>query len=121
MDGNVTTQKLADGAVTTSKITDGAVTFNKLSSGVQNRITSLERGVNDLKEGVALAMAMANAPIYLNGENTFSVSLGVGFYDSETAGAFKGAVKLAPNAILTGSIAFSDNEIGGGVGLGFGF
>ena len=97
------------------------MTFDKLAPAVQNRITTLENDVDDLREGVALAMAMANAPIILDGDKQFSLSVGLGFYDSEAAGSVKAAMKLGQNGILTGSVAFSENETAGGVGVGFGF
>lgn len=77
--------------------------------------------MNSLKAGVALAMATANAPVLLGGDNKFSLSLGFGFYDDQTAGALKGAMRLTDQAILTGSFAVSEEEMGGGIGIGFGF
>ena len=97
------------------------MSFDKLAPTVQNRITTLESDVSDLRVGVALAMAMANAPIVLDGDKKFSISVGLGFYDSEAAGSVKAAMKLGQNGILTGSAAFSDNETAAGVGVGFGF
>lgn len=71
----VTTNKINDLAVTTNKIADNAVTFNKLSVGVQNRIIGLEDDVQSLKGGVAMAMAIANSPVILDGDKTFSLSV----------------------------------------------
>lgn len=119
--GAVDSNAIADNSITTHHLQDNSVTFSKLGTDVQNRITSLEENVDGLKGGLAMAMATANAPLLLQGDKTFSLSLGLGFYDDKTAGALKGGLKLSENAILSGSVAFGEDNIGGGVGIGIGF
>lgn len=119
--GVISSTSIADDSVTTNKIANNAVTFNKLGVDVQNRITSLEDDVTSLKGGVAMAMAAANAPVLLQGDKNFSVSLGLGFYDDQAAGAVKGAFKINNNAVLTGSLALASDNVGGGLGIGIGF
>lgn len=119
--GAIDSNAIADNSITTNHLQDNSVTFSKLGTDVQNRITNLEDSVDGLKGGLAMAMATANAPLLLQGDKTFSLSLGLGFYDDKTAGALKGGLKLSDNAILSGSVAFGDDNIGGGVGIGIGF
>ena len=119
--GVISSVSIADDSITTDKIADNAVTFNKLGADVQNRFTNLEEDVSSLKGGVAMALATANAPILLQGDKTFSLSLGLGFYDDQTAGAVKGAFRINNNAIVTGSLAVAGENVGGGVGIGIGF
>ena len=127
-DDTIRSRDIKDETIRSRDIKDGTVAFVDLAPEVVNKINSnmmaTQRNREDIDkntEGIALAMAIANAPVILDGDKTFSLSIGLGFFDDATAGAFKGALKLAPNAILTGSVAVTDDEVGGGVGVGFGF
>jgi len=86
-----------------------------------NRIESLEDDVDELFGGVALSMAMSNAPLIDDG-NTFFASGGVGFYGGETGYAARLGFMPTDNVVINGSIGGSSSgEVGGGVGAGIGF
>ena len=86
-----------------------------------NRIENLEDEVETLKGGVAMAVAIANAPIITNGENKFSLSGGLGYYEDAFALSAKGAFMPTNNVAITGSVAtdFEGFTAGAGVGIGF--
>ena len=116
----VTTAKIADKAVTTAKIADGAVTFGKLGAGVRKRITDLEENVEDLNTGVAMAIALASAPI-VPGKNA-SFSIGGGMFKNEYGGAARLAIRLRENAYLTvNGTAGTNGQYAGGVGMEIAF
>ncbi len=86
------------------------------------RIVSLEEDVSDLEGGVAMAIAMANAPVVSGGANGFSLSGGFGHFKGNTAGAVKAAFLPMENVAITASVAtdFEDNiSAGGGIGFAF--
>ena len=116
----VTTRAIADKAVTTDKIADNAVTFGKLGAGVRKRITDLEEDVEDANAGVAMAVALASAPI-VPGKNA-SLSIGGGMFKNEYGGAARLAIRLRENAYLTfNGTASTDGLYAAGTGLGIGF
>ena len=141
-DGAVTEAKIADGAVTTTKIADGAVTGAKIAHGavsmdhldaalsgqigsntkmisqLKDQVEDLEDDMDDIRSGVAMGMAMNNIPA-LVGDQRFSVGVGVGFYDSEGAGAIGLNLRLSDNAVGRASVAFGGGEAGGGAGVSF--
>ena len=87
-----------------------------------NRIDALEDDVDNLKSGVAMAIAIANAPIITNGTNKFSVSGGIGYYENKTAFSLKGAYMPTDNIAITGSVASDlQNNFAAGAGVGFAF
>ena len=86
------------------------------------RIVALEEDVESLKGGVAMAVAMANAPVIQGGENGFSLSGGFGYYDGASAASVKAAFMPTDNIAITASVAsdFGDEfAVGGGVGFAF--
>ena len=87
-----------------------------------NRIATLEDDVENLKGGVAMAIAIANAPIVSNGDNKFSLSGGVGYYEDAFALSLKSAFMPTNNMAITASVA-SDLQnnfaVGAGIGIGF--
>ena len=116
----VTTRKIGDMAVTTDKIADGAVTFGKLGAGVRKRITDLEEDVEDANAGVAMAVALASAPIVPSKNASFSI--GGGMFKNEYGGAARLAIRLDGNAYLTvNGTAGTNGQYAGGVGLEIGF
>ena len=80
-------------------------------------------GIDTNKAGIAMAMAMANAPIIYGGETGFSISAGFGHFDGSSAGSAR--ISFSPpenNFAITGSIAsdFKD-RVAFGAGAGFAF
>ena len=127
-DNAVDSNKIKNNTILSEDIKDGTIGFVDLAPEVNDKIKANmmatiknREDIDKNTQGIALAMAIANAPIVLQDDQQFSLSLGMGFFDSETAGAIKGAMKLAPNTILSGSVAFTEDEVGGGFGVGFGF
>ncbi|SDR48674.1 YadA C-terminal domain-containing protein [Pseudovibrio sp. Tun.PSC04-5.I4] len=95
------------------------------SDGIANnstRIVALEEDVDDLQSGVAMAIAMANAPIIQGGYNGVSLSGGFGHFKGKSAGSMKAAFMPMENMAITASVAtdFGDN-VAAGAGLGFSF
>lgn len=86
------------------------------------RIVGLEEDVNELQSGVAMAIAMANAPIIQGGINGISLSGGFGHFKGKSAGSMKAAFMPMQNMAITASVAtdFGDN-VAAGAGLGFSF
>ena len=84
-------------------------------------INGLQSDVEDLEGGVALAIAMANAPIVAGGDSGLSLSLGTGAFKGEVAGAARAS--FSRNGLtMTGSVgATGSGDIGGGAGIGIGF
>ena len=116
----VTTRKIANKAVTTDKIAEDAVTFGKLGAGVRKRITDLEEDVEDANAGVAMAVALASAPIVPSKNASFSI--GGGMFKNEYGGAARLAIRLHENAYLTvNGTAGTNGLYAAGAGLGVGF
>ena len=87
-----------------------------------SRIVALEDEVDNLKGGVAMAIAMANAPVVSGGANNFSLSGGFGTYDGEMAASVKAAFMPVDNVAISASVATDFKEgfaAGGGVGFAF--
>jgi hypothetical protein len=113
-----------------------AVTGSTSTHGIDNNMSQI-RGVangtstNDavnygqlqdtqklLARGIASVTAMANIPA-LDQNKTFSVGLGLGSFDSNTAVALGASYRVSPNAVLRGSIAGgSSGSTAFGVGIG---
>ena len=87
-------------------------------AGLWEEVKDLEDDIEDMAAGVAMSLAMTNIP-NLVGEQTFSVGVGVGFYDSEGAGAIGVNARLSDNAVGRASVAFGGGEVGGGAGVSF--
>ena len=86
------------------------------------RLDLVEDEIDGLKSGVAMAIAIANAPIISNGTNKFSLSGGVGYYDEAVAMSLKGAFMPRDNIAITGSLAYDfeeDYALGIGAGIAF--
>ena len=87
-----------------------------------SRLDTVEGEIDGLKSGVAMAIAIANAPIISNGTNKFSLSGGVGYYDEAVAMSLKGAFMPRDNIAITGSLAYDfeeDYALGIGAGIAF--
>ena len=86
------------------------------------RLDTVEGEIDNLKGGVAMAIAIANAPVISNGANKFSLSGGLGYYDEAIALSVKGAFMPTDSIAITGSVAsdLGDNySFGAGVGMAF--
>lgn len=87
-----------------------------------SRIEALEGEIDGLKGGVAMAIAIANAPIVTNGENKFSLSGGMGYYEDAFALSLKAAFMPTNNIAITGSVASDmEDSFSAGAGIGFAF
>ena len=87
-----------------------------------NRIDTLEGEIDGLKGGVAMAIAIANAPIVTNGTNKFSLAGGMGYYEDAFALSIKGAFMPTDNIAITGSVATDlQDSFSAGAGVGFAF
>ena len=144
--GGTTTQGIANnGAITTTTLsTTGnatvggtlGVTGITTTNGINNSMSQI-RGVADgtssndavnfgqlqdtrkmLSRGIASVTAMANVPAVDQGK-TFSVGLGVGSYDSNTAIALGASYRVSQNVVLRGSVAGgSSGKAAFGAGIG---
>ena len=86
------------------------------------RLDIVEGEIDNLKGGVAMAIAIANAPVISNGANKFSLSGGLGYYDEAIALSVKGAFMPTDSIAVTGSVASDLGEnysFGAGVGIAF--
>ncbi|SDR48726.1 YadA C-terminal domain-containing protein [Pseudovibrio sp. Tun.PSC04-5.I4] len=106
--------------ITTNR-TNIATNASNISSNTSS-IVSLEQDVDELRSGVAMAVAIANAPVLQGGKNGISVSGGFGHFKGKAASALKVAFLPTENMVLTASVAtdFNDN-ITAGAGMGFSF
>ncbi|SFL17363.1 YadA-like C-terminal region [Pseudovibrio ascidiaceicola] len=87
-----------------------------------SRIVSLEEDVDELQSGVAMAIAIANAPIIQGGYNGLSLSGGFGHFKGKSAGSMKAAFMPMDNMAITASVATDfDDNVAAGAGLGFSF
>ena len=87
-----------------------------------SRIDAIATEISDLQGGVAMAIAIANAPVISNGTNKFSLSGGLGYYDEAFALSMKGAFMPRDNIAFTGSVAYDfNNNYSFGAGVGFAF
>ncbi|MFS8185010.1 YadA C-terminal domain-containing protein [Pseudovibrio denitrificans] len=87
-----------------------------------SRIVSLEEDVDELQAGVAMAIAIANAPIIQGGYNGLSLSGGFGHFKGKSAGSMKAAFMPMDNMAITASVATDfDDNVAAGAGLGFSF
>ena len=89
---------------------------------IANLEAALESEIDGLKSGVAMAIAVANAPVISNGANKFSLSGGLGYYEETFALSLKGAYLPTNSVAITGSVAtdLEDNySFGAGVGMAF--
>lgn len=87
-----------------------------------DRIVSLEDDVDELRSGVAMAVAIANAPVLQGGKNGISVSGGFGHFKGKAASALKVAFLPTENMAVTASVATDfSNNVTAGAGLGFSF
>lgn len=97
---------------------DEAVSFGQYSAGM----TNLNNEVEDLKGGVASAIAIANIPGVPAGKQ-FAIGFGGGTYAGENAGALK--LSFAPQSMdavqVNASVAMSGGDTGAGVGVSYGF
>lgn len=102
---------------------DNRISANEAAiSSNTSRIVSLEEDVDELKSGVAMAIAIANAPVLEGGQNGFSLSGGFGNFKGQSAGSLKAAFLPMPNMAITASVATDfDDNVSAGAGLGFAF
>lgn len=91
-------------------------------SANSSSIVSLEQDVDELRSGVAMAVAIANAPVLQGGKNGISVSGGFGHFKGKAASALKVAYLPTEHMVLTASVATDfNNSITAGAGMGFSF
>ncbi|EEA94882.1 YadA-like family protein [Pseudovibrio sp. JE062] len=115
--GRITANTSAIGQNTTNIATNAA----NISSNT-DRIVSLENDVDELRSGVAMAVAIANAPVLQGGKHGFSVSGGFGHFKGKGASALKVAFLPTENMAVTASVATDfSNNVTAGAGLGFSF
>lgn len=87
-----------------------------------SRIVSLEEDVSELRSGVAMAVAIANAPVVSGGKNGISVSGGIGHFQGKTASAVKLAYSPTDTMAINTSVATDfDGGVTAGAGVGFAF
>ncbi|KZL27421.1 YadA C-terminal domain-containing protein [Pseudovibrio sp. WM33] len=105
----------------TANKTNIATNTANISSNT-DRIVSLEQDVDELRSGVAMAVAIANAPVLQGGKNGISVSGGFGHFKGKAASALKVAFLPTENMAVTASVATDfSNNVTAGAGLGFSF
>lgn len=91
-------------------------------AGNTSRIVSLEEDVSELRSGVAMAVAIANAPVVSGGKNGISVSGGIGHFQGKTASAVKLAYSPTDTMAINTSVATDfDGGVTAGAGVGFAF
>lgn len=130
-----TTDTVLSGGTTSTTLTldnAGAHLDNELDMG-NNRIINLSDGINpmdavnrrqldkvqdDLQSGIAAAAAIAAIPAPTPGHR-FSVGIGGGFYEGNSAVAAGFNANLSDNLRLTGSVGNSSGNTVSSVGLGF--
>jgi hypothetical protein len=130
-----TTDTVVSGGTSSTTLTlnnAGAHLDNNLDMG-GNRVTNMADGVNpmdavnkrqlddvedNLESAVSAVAAMAAIPAPLPGHR-FSVGVGAGFYNSESAIAAGFNANLTDNIRVTGAAGFSSSETASGVGIGF--
>ncbi len=101
-----------------SRITANSDAIAKNSS----RIVALEEDVDELQAGVAMAIAIANAPVIQGGYSGISLSGGFGHFKGKSAGSMKAAFMPMENMAITASVATDfDDNVAAGAGLGFAF
>ena len=86
------------------------------------QLDTLTEDVDKLKSGVAMAVAIGNAPIVRAEGKRFSLSGGVGYFDTEIAAAIKFAMVPTDYSVVNVSVGydFGDNyTIGAGAGFAF--
>jgi autotransporter adhesin len=108
-------------SIGTQDIAPGAVTFDRLDAGVQNRITGLETGLRTANAGVSMAFAMSNLPQLSNPDSDGIFGIAVGTFEDETSLAMGGTARLNNNTLMRGSLAYSNDTFGAGVGIGWEF
>lgn len=105
-------------ATNTANISTNAANISSNTSS----IVSLEQDVDELRSGVAMAVAIANAPVLQGGKNGISVSGGFGHFKGKAASALKVAFLPTENMAVTASVATDfSNNVTAGAGLGFSF
>ncbi len=93
-------------------VADGSSQYDAVNYGqlmeVADQIVNLDQRFEEVEElasrGIASTAAMANIP-QVEKDKTFSLGAGVGSYNGYGALAIGGSYRMAPNAVLKGSVA----------------
>jgi YadA-like membrane anchor domain len=110
--GGTTTHGINNSMSQISGVADGTSTNDAVNYGQLQDTRKL------LSRGIASVTAMANIPAVDQGK-TFSVGMGVGSFDSNTAVALGASYRVAPSAVLRASVAGgSGGKTAFGVGVG---
>ena len=130
---NETSATMSGGVRSTSlTLSDTGAHFSNAANGAPVRVSGVADGENDfdavnyrqlknVAAGVAGASAAANIP-QVEQNKKYLVGVGLGNFQNQTAMAFGGSLRLAPNAVVKASIATNDfnnkrTVYGLGVGL----
>jgi hypothetical protein len=123
---DITSAKLTGGSVLNAgsmTLTDNQAKFSN-PAGADIKVTGVADGNADpdavnyrqlkaleklMSQGIASTAAMANVP-QVDQDKTFSVGLGVGTYNSQSAFALGASYRFLPNAVVKGSIGTSTGK-----------
>jgi hypothetical protein len=109
--GGGATMALANGRATFGGVNGGSpITVTGIADG-QNQYDAVNWGQVDqieknMSRGIAGASAMTNIP-QVEANKQFSLGVGVGGFNGETAGAVGGSVRVSQNGILKASVGFA--------------
>jgi hypothetical protein len=127
---NQTSTVLTGGTNSTSlTLNDAGATFANTTTGGPARVTGVADGttrfdavnfgqLTEVYGGIASVAAMANIPAPAPGKN-FSIGLGYGNFEGESAFALGGAARLTDNVSVQASAGRSDDNHSFGAGVGF--
>ena len=90
--------------------TDGGKIFDDL--------TKINRHLNNLDSGVAMALAMTGG--FLPDNKSFALAANYGFYNGKSGFATSAFMRMAPNIVASGAIGAGfadDTKVGGRVGV----
>lgn len=96
-----------------------------LLQDINSNKTEIARNREDIdknSEGIAMAMAMSGLGS-LEPDETFALSIDVGHFESESAAAVSGGLRLAQKTIISGSVGYGlkRDTVGGRAGIRFGW
>jgi autotransporter adhesin len=101
-DGGATFAGPAAAPIRVTGIADGTTEFDAVN---YRQLRALEKLMS---QGIASTAAMANVP-QVDQDKTFSVGIGVGGFNSQSAFAVGASYRFLPNAVLKGSLGTSNS------------